>query len=131
MTVQFRACHQHTADTSSPILAREPLLQLLALGLAGQVQKFKAMKCLSVGIEVTESVWFFSHFWLARMMSPGGKAAAFLFVPSLPLSTSWLCGVAAPLSPSTSRLGHQRAGLGLHFSLCSLLGAAKEWEELE
>lgn len=63
---------------SGPAVMREPLpalslFQLLVLGLAEQVaaEKFKAIKCLSLVIDVTESLPF-SRFRLARVMSPGG-----------------------------------------------------------
>lgn len=90
-------------------------------------EMFEAMKCLPLGAEVAERSCF-SQFSLARVVSPGGKAAASQFV-AFPKIQQLFGELAAPLSHLYPL---QCSGvLGLHFSLCSLLGAAREGEEPE
>lgn len=57
---------------------------------------FEAVKCLSLGAEVAERSCF-SQFSLARMVSPGGKAATSQFIP-FPKTQQLAGELAAPLS---------------------------------
>lgn len=67
-------------------------------------EMFEAMKCLPLGAEVAERSCF-SQFSLARVLSPGGKAATSQFIAhpkiqqlagelAAPLSHQWCAGVA-------------------------------------
>lgn len=88
-------------------------------------EMFEAMKCLSLGAEVAERSCF-SQFSLARVVSPGGKAATSQFI-AFPKIQQLAGELAAPLSHLYPPHCCSVLGWGCisHCALC------KEWEEPE